>query len=72
MGHLSHRDNAIFRNQKCNPVDVIRQVRNTYYYTLLYTKNINTINQDDYAGKRSQDKYKRNNVKPSILCQLAG
>lgn len=45
------------------PVEVIEQPRNTYHNTVLCSKSINMNNLEDIAGKKSQDKQRRNKVK---------
>lgn len=45
------------------PVEVVEYARNTCQYILVHNKRTTMVNQDDNAGKRSQDKYNSNNVK---------
>lgn len=37
----SYRNNIIFNNHKCNPIDIIDQAWHMYHYTILYFRNTN-------------------------------
>lgn len=54
MDIWNHKNNVIFNNHKCNPVDVIKQARNTYRVTLLYDKNTSTVRQMDITSRNIQ------------------
>lgn len=63
MAIWNNKNSVISNNRKCTPVDIIKQARHTYHYTILYFRNIGFDFQLTLKGRISTNKRERRKSK---------